>query len=287
MSNLATHFLAPASLSLVPGEEVNAPRELSELEPGDIVLLRTPGVVYQSFRQVSNYSYDHVVVALSRPDHCLHISPPKARRVRTNQLLIEERDPLVLRPQIAEKERHAFIARCESLLGTDYNLTRLYGTLFRTIAEKQFKVGRFLPRAPTPKASDQAWLCTDAVLICLLESSIDIQRESAKFNPPLDFVRTGSASMDDILRLRANNFLHDVPVLLKNRTTPVSTAERLKQAWDEASKQKVSLRTVGFALLLSSLFNRRIFILRMIMLLAVLIVTASNFNQVSKLASKI
>jgi len=271
MQRLAARVLTPSSLSLEPGVDANSPREASELEPGDIVLLRTPGAVYQAFRQFSASEYDHVVVALSRPDQCLHISPPTARRVRTRQLLVDERQPRVLRPRISDEEKKRFVQKCESLLGSEYSLYRLYGNIVRTVAEKQFRVGRFLPKLSTPTAQDQAWVCTDAILVALLESAPSLKRSAASISPALDIFRTGSASIADLLRLEKHKLLEDVFILVEpSPPQQESTAEKLRKAWDQAGRTKISLRTLGFALLISSWFNRRLFFFRLAMILALI-----------------
>jgi hypothetical protein len=277
MSRIAAQLLAPSSLSLEPGEDADSPHERSVLLPGDLVLLKTPGVVYSGFRQLSSFEFDHVVVALSRPDHCLHISPPKARRVRAVRLLTSDRSPMVLRPHFeSQSERETFVHRCEKLLDADYNLSKLYGMVARNVLEKQFKVGRFLPKASAPSPSDSSWLCTDAILVCLMESSTRIKRVCTELRPQLDFFRTGSASMSDLMRLSSAGVLDEIPIIVANTGIgPVSTAEKLKQAWDEAGRTQVSLRTIAFALMISSLFNRRLFFARMMLLLTMLILTAS------------
>lgn len=272
MSALAARLFAPASLSLEPGVDADRPLEWTELEPGDIVLLKTPGIVYEGFRKATKYQYDHVLVALRRPDHCLHISPPQARRVRSAQLLIKERDPLVLRPRLSADESTAFVTLCESLIGKEYSLSRLYSSVLRTVAEKQFRIGRFLPKAVLPTKQDPSSICTDAILVSLLEASPKIRKSAQKQAPDLDLFRTGTASVSDFIRLKELALVDEVPVLVQRGSIKEkSTTERLSEAWEEAGKRTITLRTLTTLLFISSFFNKRLYVLRLGIMLALMI----------------
>ena len=183
---------------------------------------------------------------------------------------------------LTSEEKSVFVKQCEAFLGVDYSLSRMYTMIIRTVAEKQFRVGRFLPKMTTPASNDQAWLCMDAVVFALLKASPTMKATCDKFDPPLDYIRTGSASTSDILRMESQKLLQDIVVRIEPNKTQESTAERLKKAWDEAGKVKVSLRTLGFALMISSFFNKRIFLFRVVLLLAVIWAFVTRAGQDKK-----
>jgi hypothetical protein len=283
MNRVVTQILAPSSLSLQIGVSIKDPKEQSVLLPGDIVLLQTPGLAYKSFREATGNLYDHVLVALTRSDQCLHVSPPQARRVRTRQILTFDRQPRIFRPKLSLDERLQFAKECENFLGKDYDLPRMYSTIIRSIAEKQLKIGRFLPKLTVPTANTtSSWLCSDAIMVALLKSSPTIRKacEAPLLSTQLDFFRTGTASINDFLVLMDHDLLEEIFVIVPPNSSKSkdTTAERLAKAWEEAGKAKISLRTLAFGLLVSSLFNKRVFLLRFVMLLAFLWAIAKSYS---------
>ena len=269
MQNIARHLISPYSLANEPGVNVDSPKEEIELEPGDIILVRTPGFFYEGFRLISSFDYDHVLVALTRPDHSLHVSPPLARRIQSSKLLVQIRQPLVLRPKLSQEERFRFALECESLVGKDYDLFRMYGILARWLAEKQFHIGRFLPKLSTPQMNNRAWLCTDAVLMCLFRASPKIRKICEGKSAELDFFRTGGASIHDFLKLKEMHLLEVIPMYSIKKQTRLedSTQQKLLRAWEDAGRTKVSIRSLLFAILISSFFNVKVYRLRLLFFL--------------------
>ena len=42
-------------------EKVESLKKSSLLMPGDLILIKTPSTIYESFRRLANHSYDHIV----------------------------------------------------------------------------------------------------------------------------------------------------------------------------------------------------------------------------------
>ena len=78
-------------------ERTQANEKQKLLQPGDLILTRTPSVIYAFFRGLGYSDYDHIAVVLDE-HYSLHISYPRAKRVPTVLFTHIKREPLVIRP---------------------------------------------------------------------------------------------------------------------------------------------------------------------------------------------
>jgi hypothetical protein len=82
----------------------------AEIQPGDIVITKTPSTIYKLIRKIMHADYDHVAVFLNKKQ-ALHISPPRIRIVSSNIFLMKKLHPIILRPKLNEKELADFLER--------------------------------------------------------------------------------------------------------------------------------------------------------------------------------
>ena len=57
-----------------------------DIQPGDIILVKTPNFFYETLRKLYKTEHDHAVLIVDA-QRCLHISYPKARLVPLEQFL--------------------------------------------------------------------------------------------------------------------------------------------------------------------------------------------------------
>jgi hypothetical protein len=233
--SMLSRLFAPQSLSHEPAvSSASSSSSSTLLHSGDIVLLRTPGFVYQASRHLLASSYDHAVVALDRPDHVLNIAPPHARRISACAALAAVRQPLVLRPVLSTSERARFVAMAGELVGKKYDLQGLYLQVGKGVLEKQLKVGRFLPKVP-----EGSMVCFEAILACLTRASPSFA--SACVGLATDRESGGAASVSDFLRLQDAGLFEEVQQQVTSPPTP------LEQAWTasfSANRRALAVRAV-------------------------------------------
>jgi len=79
-------------------ERVQAQEKAEMLQPGDLILTKTPSCIYQMFRNLGCSEYDHISVVLDEY-YSLHISYPRAKKVPTTLFTHIKREPMVIRPE--------------------------------------------------------------------------------------------------------------------------------------------------------------------------------------------
>lgn len=81
-----------------------------QVQPGDLILVRTPNVFYEAMRKLYSTRHDHLVVVIDE-ERCLNITYPKAKLVPVKPFLQMKRDPLVIRVRWTnEAQRQQFIS---------------------------------------------------------------------------------------------------------------------------------------------------------------------------------
>ena len=70
----------------------SASRAMSQVRPGDIILVTTPGMLYTFVRRATNNPYDHAAVVVA-PDRVVHIGPPRVRMLRLERAHFVHRNP--------------------------------------------------------------------------------------------------------------------------------------------------------------------------------------------------
>ena len=97
------------------------------LRPGDLILTKTPSVIYAFFRGLGHSDFDHIAVVLEDPNYCLHISYPKAKTVPTILFTHIKREPVVLRPKFESDSHRADFLKLvtQDSLGKPYDFYRV------------------------------------------------------------------------------------------------------------------------------------------------------------------
>lgn len=170
---------------------------------GDIILTSTPGSFMSIARGMSKNPFDHVVVVVEN-NMVLHVSPPQVRLLPLHVILAKKRRPLLLRPILNKDELPIFITNVKSFIGKRYNSSRAIALLSRIILEQQFGI-----KSSKPLSNKHATLlsggaiCTDVVFssLCTASSSFRNLIYDSELSVQLDYVKQGSASFMDLVRL--------------------------------------------------------------------------------------
>ena len=154
------------------------------LQPGDIILVKTPTFFHNKIRMVASASYDHWVVVLDASMTTLQVSFPMAKLTKVWPFVNPLREPLVIRPKMSDAQRDNFIAKWLSIVGKKYDYRRL------------FKL--FLKRETYDK-KDRV-LCSNAIFQAFWQANKDFILPDVDKNY-LDFNKSGTFSVDDFFRL--------------------------------------------------------------------------------------
>jgi hypothetical protein len=131
-------------------------------EPGDLVLVKSGGLIYRVGRRITGNGYDHVAV-VGHDGHTLNIVKPVGKLVPTEKLLAKE--SLVLRPAWRKPgDRDAFVAWVASRMTSRYDTARTFSLIAKLILRNVS--GLHLPLREA-HAGQERWICTDAILIGL------------------------------------------------------------------------------------------------------------------------
>ena len=121
--------------------ELVAPRA-AMLQPGDLIVVRTPGTFYHLFRRAAKHSVDHLAIVVEN-GMFLHVGPPTIRLLPVELLLTPNRRPLVFRPKLSEEELNQLLRSLKSLIGQQYDTVRVYSFVARLAAHAWF--GKVFP----------------------------------------------------------------------------------------------------------------------------------------------
>jgi hypothetical protein len=195
-------IIAPESLALQLrsyGGDWRLKERARALRPADLILVRTPGAFYSLFRAVSAHEYDHLAVVLEH-GLVLHVGPPNLRLLPVELLLDPRRRPMVLRPKLADAEVQHFLQSLLKLIGERYNTLRVYSFIFRLGAFKHLGIKLALPNARQLLGTmHEIFICTDAIIYRLLESSAAWRDRLQGGALPKDYRTLGSWSINDLL----------------------------------------------------------------------------------------
>lgn len=78
------------------------------MQPGDLILVKTPNKMYELVRRIFDSPYDHLVVVVD-DSRSLHISFPITKLVPTYLFTHEPREPLIVRPALSDLDREKFL----------------------------------------------------------------------------------------------------------------------------------------------------------------------------------
>jgi hypothetical protein len=168
---------------------------LDDVQPGDLLLVKTPGLLYSVGRRLTRNIYDHIAVVMEDGD-TLNIVQPRAVVLPVRFFSRAERRPLVLRPQWtdpAQSER--FVREMKKFGSGRYNLRK---TLIGIATSALY--GWLAIRLPMRKPGDSAtkWICTEAILSSLERA---LPGFDATSQDKLDCNAIGFATTNDFLRI--------------------------------------------------------------------------------------
>jgi len=179
-------------------QEFKESQELKKLvEPGDIVITRTPGPLHASIRKIYNMIYDHLAIIIDS-ESILHIAPPKVRLLSSNVLLMKKRHPLILRMNIPKEEKTLLISELLKCVGDDYNYIRvmkLSGSvlLYKVIGQEP----NFHKKILEKNLKNKQTICSDLIVYASMDASPIVRKFIEKSFKSLVVSKYGSFSPDD------------------------------------------------------------------------------------------
>ena len=178
-----------------PQDESRLSSALDAAQPGDLLLVKTPGLLYSFGRRLTRNIYDHIAVVMEDGE-TLNIVQPRAVVLPVRFFSRAERKPLILRPQWtdpAQSER--FVLEMKKFSSGKYNLGK---TLVGIATSALY--GWLGIRLPMRKPSDSApkWICTEAIISSLERALPGFEVTS---HDKLDYNALGFATTNDFLRV--------------------------------------------------------------------------------------
>ncbi len=168
---------------------------LEAAQPGDLLLIKTPGFGFELGRRLTRNLYDHIAVVLD-DGMTMNIVNPYAVILPIMAFAKPERKPLILRPKWKNpKQREMFVEEMKEFDRGPYNLKK---TLIGIITSVLYvRLGIRIPikklESPAPR-----WICTEAILTSIMRAHPDFQRiNSIK----LDYHSLGFATTNDFFRI--------------------------------------------------------------------------------------
>ncbi len=169
-----------------------------KVQPGDLLLIRTPGRIYSLGRKLTRNAYDHVAVVINE-GKTLNIVPPRAVVVPVELMSHARRAPLILRPVWKTPQQACdFVAAMGQLEGVSYALRHTLAGITLVMLRTWFGIS--IRMKPLPEDT-QRWTCTEAILLYLTRT-IPGFREIQEI--PLDYFSIGFATTNDLLRIAQN-----------------------------------------------------------------------------------
>ena len=192
------YFQFPNVIPYVRADDVDTPRVVAVLkaaQPGDLLLIKTPGFGFELGRRLTRNLYDHIAVVLD-DEKTMNIVNPRAVILPIMAFAKPERKPIILRPKWKNPEqREMFVEEMKVFDRGPYNLKKtLIGI---TTSVLYVWLGLRIPikklEGPAPR-----WICTEAILTSIMRAYPDFQRiNSIK----LDYHSLGFATTNDFFRI--------------------------------------------------------------------------------------
>jgi hypothetical protein len=192
------YFQFPDIIPYVHAGDIETSRVIATLkaaQPGDLLLIKTPGIGFELGRRLTRNLYDHIAVVLE-DGKTMNIVNPRAVILPVMAFAKPERKPLVLRPKWKNPEqRQRFVEEMKAFDRGPYNLKKtligittsvLYAWLGLRIPIKKLE-------SPAPR-----WICTEAILTSIMRAYPDFQRIN---HIKLDYNSLGFATTNDFFRI--------------------------------------------------------------------------------------
>jgi len=228
------------------------------LQPGDLIIVRTPGTFYRFFRGLAGHKFDHLAIVMEN-GMFLHVGPPTIRLLPVELLLQENRQPRVFRPKLTDAQRQKLLTSLSTLVGHPYDTIRVYSFIFRlaifkylgmlkpfrsdsmdlTAGKEGSASGDFSGGVTHYSDQLESYICTDAILTRILNVSKDFQQAARKLK--LDYSTLKSWSINDVTQLN-----RDRPNLLTQIALPAVKRIRKKvDAKSQTTNEKQQFRKPG------------------------------------------
>jgi hypothetical protein len=193
---------APESLAIdkpASSAQLEAFQRVKHLvEPGDVILLTTPGIFYSSMRFVTKHPADHAVIVLNN-QMVLHVSPGRIRVIPLPRVLEQSRSPLIIRPNIPKPQVQQLVQLLDSFVGKRYDLPRVYDAIFRLFLHRHVGITSRIHKFNINHIKRTKWICSDIILLSLMTVSQDIRNAVHSMKGKLDYSRIGVASLEDFI----------------------------------------------------------------------------------------
>jgi len=168
---------------------------LKRIQPGDLLLVKTPGTIYKIGRKITKNIYDHIAVVLY-DDETLNIVVPKTIIRPTTIFSKPNRIPLIVRPKWKNTSQlKSFIIEMTKFKSSIYNKKKtIIGILLSTLYSRlgiKFRMKKL-------DETSRRWICTEAILICLMKAFPEFK---AITRLKLDYNSIGFATTNDFLRI--------------------------------------------------------------------------------------
>ncbi|MBE0480961.1 MAG: hypothetical protein IBX68_08270 [Dehalococcoidia bacterium] len=164
-------------------------------QPGDLILVRTSGVLFAAGRKLTRNRYDHIAVVLEG-GRTLNIILPKAVVLPVSAVTKPVNEPLVLRPAWQTPEQRArFLAGMDRYKDVRYHTRRSLIGIFLSCVNTWTGL-KF--RLKKPDESAPCWICTEAIIAGLLNALPAFEPVNTM---RLDYNLLGFATTNDFLRI--------------------------------------------------------------------------------------
>jgi len=192
-------FEFPLILSNLKKRKFKKNAIIKKVQPGDLLIVKTPGLLYSFGRRLTRNTHDHIAVVLNNYK-TLNIVVPKTI-IRPIFIFIRpKKEPILLRPQWKNlDQRNKFISEIKKFKASVYNIRKtILGIILTTFYSW---LGIRIPMKKL-RPSAKKWICTEAILNVLLKVLPCFKKiERVK----LDYHSIGFATINDFLRISQQN----------------------------------------------------------------------------------
>ncbi|KRX08946.1 hypothetical protein PPERSA_08149 [Pseudocohnilembus persalinus] len=182
-------------------EEIKFAENLQNIiQPGDIIITKTPTTVYNIVRKLTKSEYDHVSIVLDK-QNVIHIAPPQIRLINSQIFLTQKHKPIIIRANLSENQINDFLQNLMSQQNLNYD----YNECLKLLGLKFLNNFVVLEKIPNITAQSsiiyKKKICSDLVFYCLAMVSQEFKNCLQNYVYDLDFYKFGNFSPDDLIIL--------------------------------------------------------------------------------------
>lgn len=180
---------------------------MAHIQPGDLILVKTPGIGFAIARRLVRSDYDHVAVVMHN-DNTLNIVMPRAVMLPLSVVSKPQNAPLVLRLNWHTiEQREQFIAEMQRYAGVAYDTRKTLIGIILVFLRAWLRV-KF--RLEMRDASTRKAICTEAILLSMMKALPDLEVIDGM---ELDYYLLGFGTTNDFMRIAKQfpNLLAVVP----------------------------------------------------------------------------